>query len=359
MLIPVFTVYAQQLKGATPTLIGLALGIYGLSQGLLQIPFGMLSDHFGRKPLLTLGLALFAIGSLIGAFTDSIYGMIIARVLQGSGAIGSVLIALLADLTIEEHRTKAMAIIGLSIGLSFGFAMVISPVITQYFGLSGIFYLTTILALLGLILLYTIIPSPQIVSSNKEPRLALFSQAIKNKELQKLNLGILLQHLILTSTFYAIPIALHQLQIVQLWHLYLPLMVGSFLCMLLLIHYGEKAKKMSSLFVFAVGFTGLSQLLLSSYALHFTTLCLALFIYFIAFNFLEAALPSQISKKANKNSKGTAMGIYSTCQFLGIFIGGTLAGMLFHWAGITSIFIMNTVLSLLWFCIVKASKTGI
>ncbi len=192
MLIPVFTVFATHLQGATPALIGLALGSYGLSQGLLQMPFGMLSDRYGRKPLLTIGLLLFASGSLIGALSHSIYMMIFARTLQGTGAIGSILIALLADLTPDEQRTKAMAVIGMTIGLSFSLAMVISPAITNHFGLSGIFYLTTGLALLGLVLLHVVIPTPKKerfhIDSEANP--SLFKAVIHNRHLQRLNMGI-------------------------------------------------------------------------------------------------------------------------------------------------------------------------
>ena len=207
MLIPVFTVYANHLTAATPMLMGIALGSYGLSQGLLQIPFGMLSDRFGRKPIITIGLLLFACGSLLGAFSTSIYSMIIARTLQGTGAIGSVLIALLADLTPDEQRTKAMAVIGVSIGLSFSLAMVLSPAITHYFGLSGIFYLTSFLALLGLVLLHAVIPTPKKepfhIDSEANP--ALFKEVLYNRHLQRLNLGIFCQHFILTATFFPSP----------------------------------------------------------------------------------------------------------------------------------------------------------
>ncbi len=209
MLIPVFTVYATQLTGATPALIGIALGSYGLSQGLLQIPFGMLSDSFGRKSIITLGLIFFVCGSLLGAFATSIYGMIFARILQGTGAIGSVLIALLADLTPDEQRTKAMAVIGATIGLSFSLAMILSPTITHYFGLSGIFYLTTFLAVFGLILLHGVIPTPrkEPFHLDSDPSPALFSDVLRNRHLQRLNFGIFvnilfLQQLFLPCLFY-------------------------------------------------------------------------------------------------------------------------------------------------------------
>lgn len=354
MLIPVFTIYAVQLNHATPLLIGIALGSYGLSQGLLQIPFGILSDRFGRKPILTFGLILFVAGSVLGALAHSIYGMIIARILQGAGAIGSVLIALLADLTPDKTRVKAMAVIGVTIGLSFCIAMVISPSIAHHYGLSGIFFLTMILAIAGLLLLHMAIPSPP-----KEP----FSQpnityieklrlALKNPHLQRLNVGIFCQHAILTSTFFVIPtilqqhIALHHLS--QQWHFYLPLMLTSFICMLPFIRLAEKKQHMKVVFLGSILTTALIQLLLATVATGWLSLCGCMFAYFVAFNILEASLPSLVSRHAHLENKGTAMGIYSSSQFLGIFVGGLASGLIYSWGGNHSIFIMNGLIALLW-----------
>ena len=332
MLIPVFTVYANHLTAATPTLIGIALGSYGLSQGLLQIPFGMLSDRFGRKPILTVGLILFACGSLFGAFTTSIYGMIIARMIQGMGAIGSVLIALLADLTPDEQRTKAMAVIGVTIGLSFSIAMVISPALTHHFGLAGIFYLTTLLAILGLLLLHAVIPTPKKepfhLDSEANPK--LFRKVISNPHLQRLNLGIFCQHFILTATFFTIPVLLQQQiklgVLSQQWHFYLPLMVFSFLTMVPFLSLAEKKHQLKAVFLASVIITSLCQFILAFTYQHWLAICSLMFIYFVGFNILEASLPSMISRQASAESKGTAMGIYSSCQFLGIFAGGAMAG---------------------------------
>lgn len=357
LLIPVFSIYAGYLKDATPTLIGLALGGYGLTQGLLQMPFGILSDKLGRKPILTLGLLLFVSGSLIGAMTDSIYGMIFARVLQGTGAIGSVLIALLADLTRDDQRTKAMAVIGMTIGISFSIAMILSPFIASRFGLKGIFYLTAILASLGLVLLHFVIPNPEkeCFHGDSEANLALLKPVIKNKHLQRLNIGIFCQHFILTSTFFAIPMVLsHQIKqgyLTQQWHFYLPLMLFSFALMIPFIIFAEKKKWMKSVFIFAVSITLLSQCLLAFAYNNWYSLCLLMFFYFVAFNILEALLPSLVSKQANPNNKGTAMGVYSTSQFLGLFVGGSLAGVLYQGYGIQGIFLINSFLTILWLVI--------
>lgn len=365
MLIPVFTVFATSLEGATPALIGFALGSYGLSQGILQMPFGMLSDRFGRKPVLTIGLLLFACGSLVGALSHSIYMMIFARTLQGTGAIGSVLIALLADLTPDEQRTKAMAVIGMTIGISFSLAMILSPAITSHYGLAGIFYLTTIFALLGLFLLHAVIPTPRKerfhVDSEANP--SLFKSVIYNKHLQRLNAGIFFQHFILTATFYAIPILLQeqikQGNLTQQWYFYLPLMFFSFVFMVPFILLAEKKRQMKSVFLMSVLIISIAQLFLALTNQHWLSLCLWIFFYFVAFNILEASLPSLVSKQAGATAKGTAMGIYSSSQFLGIFVGGFAAGLLYQYAGSAGIFLSNALLGLIWLLIALFMKPDV
>lgn len=362
MLIPVFTVYATHLTAATPALIGIALGSYGLTQGLLQIPFGMLSDRFGRKPIITLGLLLFAFGSLLGAYTDSIYGMILARTIQGMGAIGSVLIALLADLTPDESRTKAMAVIGVTIGLSFSLAMIISPAMTNHFGLAGIFYLTTAMAGAGLFLLHTVIPTPvkEPFHTDTEVNPTQFKQIFQNRHLQRLNIGIFCQHLMLTSTFFAIPLMLQKQMklghLTQQWHFYLPLMICAFLAMLPFIVLAERKQKIKSVFVGSVVVIGVSQFILAFTYDSWLSICVTMFVYFVAFNILEASLPSLVSRQASVDSKGTAMGIYSSSQFLGIFAGGAMSGVIYQASSSQGIFVVNGVIALLWLIIATHMK---
>ncbi len=365
MLIPVFSVYAKNLTSATPALIGIALGSYGLSQGLLQIPFGMLSDRFGRKPMITLGLLLFAAGSLLGAYTDSIYGMIFARALQGTGAIGSVLIALLADLTPDEHRTKSMAVIGVTIGMSFSLAMVISPAITQRFGLAGIFYLTALLAVTGLFILHKTVPTPKKspFHLDSEVNPATFWSVLGNAHLQRLNAGIFFLHLILTATFFAIPLILQQQislgHLTQSWHFYFPLMICAFLAMVPFIMLSEKKQKIKPVFLVSVAVIGISQFVLALTYHHWLSVCGFMFTYFAAFNILEASLPSLVSRQSGANSKGTAMGIYSSCQFLGIFAGGALSGVIFQSLGASGIFMINSGIALLWLLIAVWMKPNL
>lgn len=354
MLIPVFTIQATTLTHATPLLIGFALGGYGLSQGLLQIPFGLLSDHFGRKPMITIGLILFIIGSLLGAYAQSIEIMILARIIQGAGAIGSVLIALLAELTEDTERVKAMAIIGVSVGISFSLAMVISPMLVSYSGLSGIFIFTAYLALLALILLHTVIPTPKKnpFSIKEIGLLKRFQTALLNRHLQQINISIFFQHLILTSTFYALPLILkQQIQHHHLstsWHFYLPIMVVSFIFMLPMIAISERRQQTKTIFLISVVITTLMETVLIMQHHDWNILCGAMLLYFIAFNFLEASLPSMVSRQADIASKGAAMGIYSSSQFLGIFAGGATAGAIFELFGIPGIFVLNSGIGLIW-----------
>lgn len=362
LLIPVFTLYAAQLTGATPALIGIALGAYGLSQGILQMPFGMLSDKWGRKPIITLGLILFALGSLVGALADSVYGVILGRIIQGMGAIGSVLIALLADLTSDKDRTKAMAVIGMTIGVSFSLAMVISPVLASHFGLSGIFYLTAFLATIGLLILHLVIPTPKTEPFHRENEAnpALFKSVISNIQLLRLDAGIFCQHFILTSTFFAIPLILsshiQQGHLQQPWHFYLSTMIIAFISMVPFIVYGERKNKVTAVYLGSILCTLLSQYLLHFIFNNWIALCVLMFLYFTAFNILEALLPSQISKQASSNSKGTAMGVYSTAQFLGIFAGGSASGFLYQWNGQAGVFLSNTVISVIWLIISYPQK---
>ena len=361
LLIPVFTIYAGELVNATPGLIGIALGAYGLGQCLWQLPMGLLSDHYGRKPILIFGLLLLGLGSLVGALANSIETVIIARVLQGSGAIGSVLMALLADLTTVQSRTKGMAVIGGTIGLSFAFAMVISPVIASNFGLSGIFYSTLLLSLVGLLLLECVPAPPVIVSNLPLNWRTLYFERLRisfmDRRLQKMNLGIFFQHWILTATFYVLPLVLQQQVVLgHLQHIswfYLGVLLIAFVIMVPLIIIGEKRGYVRGILLLSVGLTACTQFFLAYSYQYWVWLCLFMVAYFAVFNVLEALLPSLISKQAQHTNKGTAMGIYSTFQFLGIFVGGILAGAVFSRAGYQAVFYLNSIVALVWLISVR------
>ncbi len=353
MILPVFSLYAHQLNGATATLIGLALGIYGLTQALLQIPFGMLSDKIGRKPIIITGLLLFACGSVIAATAHSITGVILGRALQGAGAVGSTIIALLADLTREEHRTKAMAIIGMVIGMSFTIAMVLGPILNGIIGVSGIFWLTAVLAILGVLIVAKVVPNPAhiIFHRDAEPEIAQFGKVLSQPELLRLDLGIFSLHAILTACFIAIPIILQNtvgLPEEKQWYLYLPVLILAFFAMVPFIIAAEKKRKMRPIFLSAITAVGLSQLGLWFFHDSLLSVALLLFIFFTAFTLLEASLPSLISKVAPSGSKGTAMGVYSSSQFLGIFVGGTLGGWCYGHHHVMSVFLLCAVIAGIW-----------
>lgn len=352
MILPVFALYAHDLPDATPTLVGLGIGIYGLTQAIFQIPFGMLSDRFGRKPIIYMGLIIFAIGSVIAALSTSMAGIIIGRAIQGCGAIAAALLALTADLTREEHRIKAMAIMGMSIGSSFLLALIIGPIFYHWLSLPGIFWLTAMLALVGIAILYLKVPKPLISSFHREtePVPAQFKRVLQDTQLLRLNVGILMLHLLLTSLFVVLPIALKTvLSTDKHWLVYVSVLVASVIVMIPFIIIAEKYNKIKPIFVGAVGILGLSQLGFSYVHHSLIGIIIMLFLFFTAVNFLEANLPSLISKIAPADSKGTAMGVYSSSQFFGAFLGGVSGGWLHQHYGISSVFAFSAILVVIWF----------
>jgi MFS family permease len=361
MVLPVFVIYGQQLEQANEILIGLAIGAYGLSQAIFQIPFGSLSDKFGRKKLIFIGLIIFFLGSVLAASSDNIYGVILGRFLQGAGAIASVLMALLSDLTSFESRTKAMAMIGMSIGVSFTAALIIGPLVAASFGLQGIFWLTALFAILGIFCLYFLVPTPLTLTKDRNTRIFKdqILDVLKNPELMKLDFGIFALHLCLTALFIAVPITLQQgLDIPgkEHWLVYLTVMVLSFFAMVPFIIYGEKKQQMKKTFLFAISLLMLSAFSFVFTKVSFTYFWCSLFFYFMAFNLLEASLPSLVSKLAPAASKGTAMGVYSTSQFLGAFVGGVSGGWLlsrFHEVGV---YYLVASVCLAWLLIARLMK---
>ncbi|WP_297792994.1 MFS transporter [uncultured Marinobacter sp.] len=353
MVMPVFVLLGDDLQGSTPALIGLAIGAYGLSQALLQIPFGLLSDRVGRKRMIYIGLILFAAGSLVAASTDSIYVVIGGRILQGAGAIASVLMALLSDLTREEERTKAMATVGISIGLSFSVSLVLGPLIGSAFGLSGLFYLTAVLALVAMLVVWRLVPTPHQhkISADTRPAKAMLSRVMSDRRLLRLDFGIFALHLALTAIFLVFPTLLQDhlgLPSSSHWWFYLTVMVTSFFAMVPFIIIGEKKRKMKPVLCGAIGLLTLATAGLAQVSVSLFAAWAVLFFFFMAFNLLEACLPSLISKEAPAASKGTAMGVYSTSQFLGAFVGGAIGGLLLEQVGVGGVLWLMAAVLVLW-----------
>jgi MFS family permease len=356
MLLPVLTLAGESYQGATPQLLGLALGIYGLTQASLQIPFGMLSDRWGRKPIITLGLIIFILGSLLAAMTDSVYGLILGRALQGAGAVAAAIMALAADLTSEQHRTKVMACIGISIGAAFSIAFVLGPLLYTYIGIEGLFYLGTCLALLAILTLLMVVPNP--VKQQKNGGSINF-QGLKsvlfNFHLIKLNISIFILHLILMANFVVIPVALRDFLLIPStshWQVYLTVIFASLFIMVPFIVYSDRLNKAKTFYALSILLIILSQAGLAFYNANLNLIIIFLILFFGAFNYLEALLPSEVSKATHADTKGTALGVFSSSQFIGIFIGGLTGGFFHYQFGINSVHMFCLFTALLWFLII-------
>lgn len=331
MIIPVFSVAGQSYEYATPALIGLAVGIYGLTQAILQIPFSLIADRYSRKPLVVLGLLLFALGGAIAAMSDTIYGVIIGRAIAGGGAVSAVVMALLADVTREENRMKAMAVMGMSIGLSFVVAFTMGPWVTGLVGISGLFWVTTVMGLAAIAMLLMV---PKVTRHHKnfqQGYLEQLKQVLKMGDLNRLHVSVFTLHLLLTAMFIYVPsqlIEVAELPLSSHGWVYLPLLVVSLFFAFPSIVLAEKYRKMRSIFLTAIGGIILGLLIMIFGFESKYVLIGGLGLFFIAFNVMEALLPSWLSKAAPIQSKATAMGVNASSQFLGAFFGGIIGGQL-------------------------------
>ncbi|MGC3982139.1 MAG: MFS transporter [Steroidobacteraceae bacterium] len=358
LLLPVLAIYASQLPDANSRLIGLAMGAYGLTQALLQIPFGRWSDRYGRRPVIAIGLLLFLVGSIVGALAHSLWMIVLARALQGAGAMSAAVTALLADFTRETVRTRAMAFIGISIGASFVISLITAPVLEALVGVPGIFWVMALLAILGLALLRFAVPArgEQVIdpAAARIPTLRVAALPA----LRSYFVGVFALHFILTATFLSVPLVLlNQLGIseAQHWKIYLSVFLASFLGTVPLILAAERVAQPQRIVAVGVLVGALAQAALALYFTHAWPVFIAFTLFFAVFNFLEARLPAGLSKAAPAADRGAAMGVFATCQFLGAAAGGVLGGQLLARFGVAGVFWGSALVALIWAVVAAAA----
>lgn len=353
LMLPVLALHAQSLPDYSPELLGLAMGAYGLTQAVLQIPFGRWSDRFGRKPLIAIGLLCYAAGSIIGIFAHSVALLAVARGVQGAGAVSAAVTALLADLTRSEVRTRSMAVIGISIGLSFVVALILAPVLDTAVGVTGIFTIMLGMALFGLALLYTAVPAePQRTGGAESRALSGMLEILARPQLRPLYFGMFALHAIMTATFLSVPQVLEQtlgIDKASHWAVYLGVFLASLLGTVPLVLRTERTStRGGGLFVLSVALTGVAHALLGFDHVHLWVVLAALTLFFAVFNFLEARLPALLTLVAPASDRGAALGVFATSQFLGAFCGGVGGGLLLGRFGISGVFWGCAVLAFGW-----------
>lgn len=362
LIMPVFSLYAKSMPGATGFMIGLALGVYGLGQVLLQIPLGLLSDRIGRKPAITLGLLLFALGGVVAALSHTLAGIAVGRAIQGMGAVAGAGIALAADLTVEENRGKVMGIIGVSIGLAFLLALILGPPLEAIDGLPGLFAATSALALLSLALLWLIVPTPARAQAPAAARLGHVLAMLRDSRMLVLNGSVFFLHALLTASFVGLPLLLAHtldLPVNRHWELYLPVMAVAALVMGASVRRMRDIAQSLKVVMACVVAIGLALVGFALSGSHLVAFGVAATVFFSAFNLLEAALPSLVSRLAPAHLRGAAMGAYSTSQFIGAFVGGTLGGIALGQLGPDGVFVCAAALTLLWLPLVVAGARRI
>lgn len=349
MVLPVFALYAEQLSGGTTALqIGLAIGIYGLAQAVLQVPLGMLSDRIGRKPVIVGSTLVFALGSVVAGLAETMDGVILGRTLQGAGAVASAVTALLADTTRESIRTRAMTTLGIGMGVAFSVALVLGPVLSGWIGVEGIFLLTAVLAALSLPLVLFYVPG----APPREPEIAgRFLEVLRHAGLLRLNASIFLLHALLTSLFVAVPFALQSalgLPVPAHWQVYLPVLLLSAAAVFPVIRWSERGGRSRLVFLGAIALLLAALLLAAAGADQPAALIAALLLFFVAFNHLEGLLPAQVSRLAPPAQKGAALGCFTTSQCLGNFAGGALGGWALGAGGLHAAFAVGALLPVVW-----------
>jgi len=350
LILPVFAVHASKLAGGENlTLVGAALGAYGLAQALLQVPFGMASDRLGRKPVIVAGLVIFALGSFLAASATDIWTAIAGRTLQGAGAISSVVVALAADLTREQHRTKTMAMIGATIGFSFALSLVAAPALYRVIGMGGLFVLTGVLSLAAIAVVVLLVPAPPPHAAAQAAD-GVLRAALLDPELLRLNVGIFVLHAVQMSMFVVVPplLVTAGLPLSEHWQLYLPVVLASFALMLLPVLHADRRNAARGVMLGSIALLAAVQAALAAAGASIAVLALLLVAFFTAFNVLEALLPSLVSRIAPEQARGAAMGVYNTTQTLGLFVGGVAGGWIAGRYGAAAVFGGCTLLVLAW-----------
>ncbi len=362
LILPVFVLYAEELKGNTAFLTGVAIGAYGLTQAIFQIPFGLMSDKFGRKRVIAAGLLIFAIGSVVAAMADSITGVIIGRALQGTGAIAAAVIALASDLTREEQRTKAMAIIGMTIGFSFFVALMLGPILDRSIGVPGIFWLTAVLAIVAIVIVYKSVPTPVASHAPLGGEISLkkqFSIILKDSHLLRLDFGIFSLHLVLMAFFVAVPFTLVEslgIQRESHWSVYLPVVLLSVFLMAPLVMMTTRKKRIPNIFLAGIVLLLVGELMFAFGVQSATWFLPGMVIWFTGFNLLESLMPSLVSRLAPVQNKGAAIGVYNSAEFFGAFLGGVLGGLVLGAYGTQGGDLMCAGLIVVWLLIMLPAK---
>ena len=370
MFLPVFSVHAHEYAGHTPLLIGVAIGIYGLTQGVFQVPFGILSDRFGRKPVIAAGLLIFALGSVVAALADGIWGVVAGRALQGLGAVAAAVMALASDLTGEAHRTKAMACIGASIGAAFALALVLGPVVAGAAGVSGLFWTTAVLAVLAVALLSLGVPDPPRVASGGGAALADLASVLRDGQMLRLDAGIFILHAVMIATFVALPIALRDragVDVADHWKVYVGVLAASIVFTVPLIVLADRKNRSRAVVLLGIVLLGAALAGLAAAAgpaavpapigavagagAGSVMLIACMVVYFTGFNTLEASLPAMVSRAAPMRARGAALGVYSTSQYLGAFAGGIIGGWLLGAGAERAVFVACAGLCAAWMLI--------
>ncbi|WP_404401297.1 MFS transporter [Idiomarina seosinensis] len=360
LIMPVLAIYAREYPDYSAFLMGVTLGAYGLTQALLQIPLGMLSDRIGRRPVIVGGLVVFIIGSVVSAMADSLWMVAVGRAIQGLGAIAAAILALAADISREQQRTKVMAIIGMCIGLAFAIAMVAGPLLAAWIGLSGVFWFTALTGVLGIIVLMLSVPKMNTRSARRDalPVASEFRQVLRNGQLWQLNAGVFVLHAVLTAWFITLPTQLQAAGFEPSLHawFYLPTLLLSIAVMVPMIIRSSRSDQQVFWFRLALALLIVAIAIAGFGGGGSWSLLVALVIFFSGFNYLEASLPSLLTRIAPPGSKGSASGLYATCQFLGAFIGGAAGGWVLQHYQITGLGSAVLVLLGLWLALTSLMK---